>query len=158
MITRLNYFTTAPQAMDILLNQENYLNQAFEDNKLLIELVKIRVSQINQCAFCIDMHSKDALKHGEQIERIYGLNAWRDMTCYSEKEQHALQWAELIISEQTAADIEYQLAVQALGEKTLVDLTVLLLTPLTVGIVLPKHLNLRLAASIIVKKILKESA
>ncbi|HBY87452.1 MAG TPA: alkylhydroperoxidase [Colwellia sp.] len=123
MTTRLNYFATSPKAMDILLNQESYLDEAFKGRKLLLELVKIRVSQINQCALCIDMHSKDALKLGENFHRIYGLNAWRDMTCYSEKEQCSLQWAELIISDKPATDNEYQSAVQVLGEQTLVDLT-----------------------------------
>jgi len=124
MTTRLNYFATSPQAMDILLNQEGYIGEAFKDNKLLLELVKIRVSQVNQCALCIDMHSKDALKLGESIERIYGLNAWRDMPGYSEHEQKALQWAELITSGQVVTDAEYQEALQVLGEQTLVDLTV----------------------------------
>jgi len=124
MINRLNYFATSPKAMDILLNQEHYLDDAFKENKRLLELVKIRVSQVNQCAFCIDMHSKDALKLGESIERIYGLNAWRDMPCYSEQEQKALQWTELIISAQAISDNDYQAALQTLGEQTLVDLTI----------------------------------
>jgi len=124
MTTRLNYFATSPQAIDILLNQEHYLDEVFKDNKLLFELVKIRVSQVNQCAFCIDMHSKDTLQLGESIERIYGLSAWRDMPCYSEKEKKALQWAELIISSQAISDEEYQAALQVLGEKFLVDLTI----------------------------------
>jgi len=123
MTKRLNYFATSPQAMDILLNQESYLDEAFKDNKLLLELVKIRVSQINQCGLCIDMHCKDTLKFGESFKRIYGLNAWRDMPFYSEKERCALQWAELIISDKPVSDIEYQSALQILGEQTLVDLT-----------------------------------
>ncbi len=123
MTTRLNYFAISPKAMDILLNQESYLDEAFKGSKLLLELVKIRVSQINQCALCIDMHSKDALKCGESFDRICGLSAWRDMTCYSAKERCSLQWAELIISDQAATDIEYQSALQVLGEQTLVDLT-----------------------------------
>ena len=124
MTPRLNYFTTSPQAMDILLNQENYLSEAFKEHKLLLELIKIRVSQINQCALCIDMHSKDALKLGETIARLYGLTAWRDMPVYSEKEQAALQWAEIIISDKAATDSEYQSILQVLGEKILVDLTI----------------------------------
>ncbi len=124
MTNRLNYFATSPKAMDILLNQEHYLDDAFKENKRLFELVKIRVSQINQCAFCIDMHSKDALKLGESIERIYGLNAWRDMPCYSKHEQKALQWAEFIVSAQAISDEDYQKALQTFGEKTLVDLTI----------------------------------
>ncbi len=124
MTTRLNYFATSPQAMDILLTQEGYIGEAFKDNKRLLELVKIRVSQINQCALCIDMHSKDALKFGESFERIYGLSAWQDMPGYSEHEQKALQWAELITSAQAITDENYQEALQALGEQTLVDLTI----------------------------------
>lgn len=123
MTNRINYFAISPQGMDILVNQEHYLDEAFKDNKLLLELVKIRVSQINQCGLCIDMHSKDALKLGESFKRIYGLNAWRDMPFYSKKEQQALQWAELIVSTQTITDDEYQVALKALGEQTLVDLT-----------------------------------
>ena len=124
MTNRLNYFANAPKAMDILLTQEQYLNAQFADESLLLELVKMRVSQINQCAFCIDMHSKIALKLGEVNKRLYGLNAWRDMPFYSELEQAALTWAELIISAQPVLDEDYQRALAAFGETQLVDLTI----------------------------------
>lgn len=124
MTKRLNYFTTSPQAMEILLAQEDYLGKQFNGCRSSWELVKLRISQINQCAYCIDMHSKDALSQGESIERIYGLNAWRDMPFYSESEKNALNWAELITSGQPVTDIQYQSALNALGEQYLVDLTV----------------------------------
>jgi len=124
MTKRLNYFTTSPQAMEILLAQEDYLGKQFNGCNILWELVKLRVSQINQCAYCIDMHSKDALSQGESVERIYGLNAWRDMPLYSESEKNALNWAELITSGQPVTDIQYQSALNAFGEQYLVDLTI----------------------------------
>lgn len=124
MTQRLNYFTASPHAMEILLAQEAYLGKQFHDNAALWELMKLRISQMNQCAYCIDMHSKDALHQGESIERIYGLSAWRDMPCYSESEQQALTWAELIISDASVSDIQYQQALNAFGEQGLVDLTI----------------------------------
>jgi AhpD family alkylhydroperoxidase len=124
MTNRLNYFENAPKAMDILLSQENYLNEQFSGESILLELVKMRVSQINQCAFCIDMHSKKALKLGELGERLYGLSIWRDMSCYSKVERQALTWAELITSGQTVTDENYQQALDTFGEGQLVDLTI----------------------------------
>jgi AhpD family alkylhydroperoxidase len=124
MTNRLNYFENAPKAMDILLSQENYLNEQFSGEIILLELVKMRVSQINQCAFCIDMHSKKALKLGELGERLYGLSIWRDMSCYSKVERQALTWAELITSGQTVTDENYQQALDTFGEGQLVDLTI----------------------------------
>ncbi|WP_328187553.1 carboxymuconolactone decarboxylase family protein [Marinobacter sp. OP 3.4] len=102
MTTRANYIGLAPKAMQILMNQEAYLRQQFSESDTLSmalwELVKLRVSQINQCAFCIDMHSKDALAQGETLERIVGLSAWRDMPApvvhhrrkYYEQRRHPL--------------------------------------------------------------------
>jgi AhpD family alkylhydroperoxidase len=124
MTNRLNYFANAPKAMDILLSQENYLNEQFSGESILLELVKMRVSQINQCAFCIDMHSKKALKLGELGERLYGLSIWRVMSCYSKVERQALTWAELITSGQTVTDENYQQALDTFGEGQLVDLTI----------------------------------
>jgi len=123
MTKRLNSFEVSPQAMQILLDQEKYFKKQFEDNVKLWELVKLRVSQMNQCGYCIDMHSKDALKLGESIERIYGLTAWQEMPFYSETERNALNWAELITLGQTVNDVQYQTALNALGEFTLCNLT-----------------------------------
>lgn len=127
MNARMNYFAAAPKAMDILMTQEHYLNSQFSniDGGLIRwELVKLRISQVNQCAFCIDMHSKEALNQGESVERIVGLNAWREMPFYSEQEKSALKWAELITSGEPVTDIDYQSAEKTFGEQDLVDLTI----------------------------------
>jgi len=129
MTTRLNHFSIAPQAMNILIELEQYLSQQFGDKQGHVttatwELVKLRVSQLNQCAFCLDMHSKDALKLGEKPERIYGLSAWSDMPFYSPSERAALQWAEHIHSGRPVTNADYQQALTELGEQGLVDLTI----------------------------------
>jgi AhpD family alkylhydroperoxidase len=129
MTTRLNHLSIAPQAMNILIELEQYLSQQFGDkcgavNTATWELVKLRVSQLNQCAFCLDMHSKDALKLGEKPERIYGLSAWPDMPFYSNPERAALQWAEHIHSDRPVTNADYQQALTELGEQGLVDLTI----------------------------------
>lgn len=124
---RMDYAAKAPKAMTILLQQEKYLHQQFSNHSVLnltiLELVKNRVSQINQCAFCIDMHSKDAIKQGEKPERIWGLNAWKDMPFYSETEQAALQWAETVTMAKAISDQDY-LAVENVFGDELMDLTV----------------------------------
>jgi len=128
MTKRLDYFSTSPQAMEILLEQENYLHRQFFVGESMTmptwELIKLRVSQINQCAFCIDMHSKDALKLGETPERIYSLSAWFDSPLYSELERTALAWAELIISRDQVTEERYQQALAHFGAQGLVDLTI----------------------------------
>ena len=124
MVKRINYAATSPHAMEILLKQESYLGQQFKENAKIWELVKLRISQINQCAYCIDMHSKDALKQGETMQRIYALNAWRDSPFYTETERQALEWAELVTSRRPISDGHYQQALEKLGEQLLVDLTI----------------------------------
>lgn len=128
MTLRANYFGLASKAMQILKNQENYLREQFSVSETVTipiwELVKLRVSQINQCAFCIDMHSKDALSQGETQERIIGLSAWREMPLYSETELVVLDWAEYLTSGKPVNDEIYQEVVEALGEQAVVDLTI----------------------------------
>lgn len=128
MTARANYFALAPQAMRILREQEDYLNEQFSSyetvDKSLLELVKLRVSQINQCAFCIDMHSKIALKLGEQADRIIGLSAWRDMPNFTDTECAALNWAEKVTAGKAICDKSYQSAVSSLGEQVVVNLTI----------------------------------
>ena len=128
MTLRANYFALADKGMEILMNQESYLRGQFSISETLTipvwELVKLRISQINQCAFCIDMHSKDALGQGEASERILGLNAWRDMPFYSEVERVALEWAEHLTLGKPVGDDIYQKATDALGEQSIVDLTI----------------------------------
>lgn len=128
MTKRLDYIRTAPQAMEILFAQEAYLSQQFQQSGTVSmttwELVKLRVSQINRCAFCIDMHSKDALKLGETPERIWGLSAWQDMPCYTPAECAALAWAELVTAGLPIDEDAYLRTLNTFGDKAMVDLTV----------------------------------
>lgn len=128
MTARANYFGLAPKAMQILMNQETYLREQFSESNTLSaalwELLKLRVSQINQCSFCVDMHSKDALMQGETVERIIGLSAWRDMPLYSATEIAALEWAEHLTHGKPVDDHRYEKSAGALGEKGLVDVTI----------------------------------
>lgn len=128
MALRANYFELAPTAMQILMNQEGYLREQFSVSETVTlpiwELVKLRVSQVNKCAFCIDMHSKDALSQGETQQRIIGLSAWRDMPMYSEAERAALDWAEYLTCGNSVDEQNYQKVVETLGEQSVVDLTI----------------------------------
>jgi len=95
---RMNYQTAAPDVMTAMIGLETYLARQSrrEDgiDKPLMELVKIRVSQINHCAFCIDMHTRDARAIGETEQRSYALSAWRETPFFTERERAALAWAE----------------------------------------------------------------
>lgn len=128
MNARANYFELAPKAIQILMAQEEYLSTQFTESetitKTIWELVKLRVSQINQCAFCIDMHSRDLLDIGETFERIVGVSAWRDMPMYSDTERAALDWGEHVTSGQAVDDSRYSDISGILGERDLVNLTV----------------------------------
>ncbi|MEW5834028.1 MAG: carboxymuconolactone decarboxylase family protein [Pseudomonadota bacterium] len=97
----------------------------------LIELVQMRVSQINGCAFCLDMHSKDARAAGETEQRIHLLPAWRETKLYSERERIALAWAEELTtldSPEAVSDALHEQARQHFEEEALVDLTLLIAT------------------------------
>lgn len=127
-MTKINYFAEAPKAMQALIEQEEYLKSQFRKHPglgiKLLELVKLRVSQINQCAFCIDMHSKDAIKAGDRWQRLIGLNAWREMPDYSPLERLALECAESLTAQGELEDGLYQQAEKDFGAKALVDLCI----------------------------------
>ncbi len=91
----------------------------------LLELVKIRSSQINGCAYCIDMHTKDARARGETEQRLYGLDAWRETPFYTERERAALAWTEAVtrVADGHVPDEVFAHARQHFSEKELVDLT-----------------------------------
>jgi AhpD family alkylhydroperoxidase len=89
MHTRLDYGKAAPGSVQAMYKLQKYVDESGLEHSL-IELVKTRVSQINGCAFCIDMHTKDARAAGETGQRIYGLSAWREAPYYSERERAAL--------------------------------------------------------------------
>lgn len=109
------------------------MSESVESNsieKSLAELVKMRASQINGCAFCLDMHSKDARKEGETEQRIYLLNGWRESPLYSERERAALAWTEALtlVSQTHAPDSDYELLKQHFTEEEIVKLTMLIVT------------------------------
>ena len=97
---RVDYFTAAPGVARAMMGLEGYLHkEATGDDKLpkrLLELVKIRASQLNQCAYCLDMHSKDARALGETEQRIYALSAWRETPFFDLRERAALSWTEAL--------------------------------------------------------------
>jgi AhpD family alkylhydroperoxidase len=113
MTPRLNPFAAAPALMQAWLDFGKVVLQSGLEDRL-VELVKIRASQINGCAFCLHMHTADARKHGETEERLYLLDAWRDSPLYSARERAALEWTEALtlLSETRAPDDAYR-ALQA---------------------------------------------
>ncbi len=124
MEPRLNYPKIAPEGIQILGKLEAYIKHSGLEPEL-IELVKLRSSQINGCAYCIDMHTKDARSHGESEQRLYGLNAWREAPFYTARERAALAWAEAVtlIGRDHVPDEVYNQARAHFSEKELVDLT-----------------------------------
>jgi AhpD family alkylhydroperoxidase len=124
---RISAYDAAPAAMKALQNVEAYLHQCGLDH-WLIELVKMRASQINGCAYCLDMHSKELRRLGESEQRIYLLNAWRESPLYTPRERAALAWTEaLTLIEQThAPDALYDNVRRHFDDKELIDLTILI--------------------------------
>lgn len=124
MKERLDYSTVNPAAMKAMLALEKFVRTS-ELEFSLYELVKTRVSQINGCAFCLDMHTKEARKAGETEQRLYALSAWKETPFYSDKERIALEWAEelTLISENEVSDDLYNRALKHFDEKELVTLT-----------------------------------
>jgi len=134
MTQRLNYFQASAGAMNTLVDTEKYIASCHKNkktlNKNLIELVKIRVSQINGCAYCIDMHSKDARAIQETEQRIYGLSAWRETDFYSDQERAALAWAEAntLVHVEGINDEVYEAVSACFNSEQLVDLTLVITT------------------------------
>ena len=91
----------------------------------LLHLIKMRASQLNGCAYCLDMHSKDARANGETEQRLYGLEAWRETPYYTEKERAALEWTEslTLVAQTHVLDEVYERARKEFSEQELVDLT-----------------------------------
>src|SRR4051812_41324421 len=95
MQPRIDYTQVAPGAFKAMAGLEAYVRGSGLDHKL-VELVKVRASQINGCAYCIDMHWKDARAAGESEQRLYGLSAWEESPYYSDRERAALRWTEAV--------------------------------------------------------------
>jgi AhpD family alkylhydroperoxidase len=127
MSARINYAAVAPAATQAAVQLETTLkNSGLDPN--LFELVKIRASQINGCAFCIHMHTTDATKHGETPMRLFLLDAWRESPLYSPRERAALAWTESLteIADKGAPDALYQELKQHFSEAEIVNLTMLI--------------------------------
>lgn len=130
MKNRINIGTTAPQAYKAMLGLEGYLAH-ISISKTLKELIKIRASQINNCAYCIDMHSKDALKSGETPQRIFLISAWREATkFFTEEEQTVLEMTEEItlISQKGLTEATYQKALQHFSEVQIAEIIMVIVT------------------------------
>lgn len=121
---RINYGNVAPDAIKGMLELEKYVaNSGLE--RSLYELVKTRASQINKCAYCLDMHTKDARAAGETEQRLYALSAWEETPFFTERERAALEWTEKVtlIAEQPISDELYEKMLQHFSEKDLISLT-----------------------------------
>jgi AhpD family alkylhydroperoxidase len=124
MSNRINYRAAAPETYQALLALHQHIAKVFTDAKLRA-LIELRVSQINGCAFCLDMHANEARHLGENQQRLDCVAAWREAPFFTERERAALAWAESLthISETHAPDEIYNEVKKHFSEKELVDLT-----------------------------------
>ncbi len=122
---RMNTQTAAPEAMKALLALQRYTESCGLDQSLL-ELVKTRASQINGCAFCIEMHTREARAMGESEARLYLLSAWRESPLYTPRERAALAWTEALtlVADSHVPDDVYEEARTQFSEKDLANLSV----------------------------------
>lgn len=129
MQPRIDFYTASPNAMKAMLALEAAVSQLPLEQSL-IELVKLRASQINGCAFCVDLHSQDALKHGETQRRLFAVSVWRESPCFTPRERAALAWTEALtrLSETHAPDGDYQLLTSQFSPAECVDLSVAIST------------------------------
>ncbi|WP_298733956.1 carboxymuconolactone decarboxylase family protein [uncultured Chitinophaga sp.] len=125
METRLNLFEKGQNALKPLFSFGSYLKKSPVAD--VLELVFFRVSQINGCAYCLDMHSKDARAKGETEQRLYGISAWKETPYYTDRERAAFAWAEAV-TKCDVPDEVYAIARQQFSEEELVDLTVAVTT------------------------------
>ena len=129
MAQRINGYQIAPEAYKAMLALEEYVQGSGLDHALL-ELIKMRASQINGCAYCLDMHSKDARAAGETEQRLYGLPAWREAPYYTDRERAALAWCEAVtmVTEGHVPDEVYADLRGQFSEREIADLTMAVVT------------------------------
>lgn len=129
MKNRLSFDEVLPEGYDIILQLDQYSSNSGLEPELL-ELVKLRASQINGCAYCIDMHSKDARTRGESEQRLYGLTGWRETPFYTERERAALEFTEavtLIANNHVSGEV-YEKAQQHFSNEELAKLMIAIIT------------------------------
>ncbi len=124
MTARANYQKLSPHAVQALLALDKALSDTPLERKI-IDLIKIRASQLNGCLFCLDMHSKEAKRHGERELRMHHLSLWRESPLFSAKEKAALEWTELLTrpNQHGAEDADYENLSRHFSEKEISDLT-----------------------------------
>lgn len=124
MEPRIDHTTAGRGAFEAMLGLEKYIRQTGLEESLL-NLVRLRVSQINGCAYCIDMHWKDLRAHGDNEQRLYGLDAWRESPYYTDRERAALAWTEAVtnVRETHVPDETYEQVRPFFTDKELADLT-----------------------------------
>ena len=124
MDARFNFMKAAPGVYSAMQGMEKYLQGCGLEQGLL-HLIKLRASQVNGCAYCLDMHWKDLQASGEKEQRMYSLDAWRECPYYTERERAALAWTEAVtlISKDHAPDAVYEEARAQFSEKEICDLT-----------------------------------
>jgi AhpD family alkylhydroperoxidase len=124
MQPRLDVQKASPAAFHAMYGLETFLRKSSKLEPSLLELVKMRASQINGCAYCIDMHSKDARAEGETEQRLYALSAWRETPFFTDREQAALAWTEALtlVHEGHVPDAVYEEARRRFSEEELVNL------------------------------------
>ncbi len=129
MQARLDFKQIASEGLQALGHLEAYVRRCGLELSLL-ELIKLRASQINGCAYCIDMHTKDARARGEDEQRLYALSVWRETPFFTERERAALAWTEAVtdVASSHVPDDVYHLARRHFGELELVDLTLAVVT------------------------------
>lgn len=128
-MARINYGKVAPEAVNLLMKLEAYKKETEFDNQL-IDLIKIRASQLNKCAFCINMHTKEAIQAGESEKRIFCLDAWEETSIYTNEERAALALTEAVthISANGVSDELYREVRTYFNEKEFIDLVMLIIT------------------------------
>jgi AhpD family alkylhydroperoxidase len=122
--SRLNYKAAAPDVYKALLHLSMQATRSGLEESL-INLIDLRASQINGCAFCVDMHTKDARAAGETEQRLYLVSAWREASCFTERERAALAWTEAVtqLRDQRVPEDVYQQALSQFSEAELANLT-----------------------------------
>ena len=126
MSQRLDYTQLSPKGMKALGSVYGHIMQSDLPGDL-VDLVYLRVSQINNCAYCLDLHTRDLIKRGVSIEKLALLQAWPEAgALFSDRERAALAWAETVtrVAQTGIPDRDYDAALAAFGEKDLVDLTI----------------------------------
>lgn len=126
MEKRTNLFEKGKNAITALQSIGGYLKKS-KLEKQLLELIDFRVSQINGCAYCLDMHSKELRARGETEQRIYSVSAWKETPYYSDREKAALAWAEAI-TDAHVTDETYSIAKAQFSDEELIDLTLAVTT------------------------------